>query len=312
MKKNLYKKIFSSILSVLLLTSFGNVFVQTVSAADPYEYKFLVALPGVQETSKLGEYIPAVITLTIGIAAVLAFIMITFGGVRYATSDAITGKEEGKKHIEEALWGLVLVIGAYAILNTLNPNLLKFNFNLKPGTSAIPTVPLPPVSPPGPPTATSSCVNDPSLCVVRNGVLQGYVLTAEQVAENNRIRDSLFNNSPNSILVNNGPCTTGGTTGCTNVVGLPQSAINNIKNLSSTSNCNCALIITGGTEGGHAEHRPGVAVYDLAPSSQLNTYLGSPSPVNGTTKVVNGVRYTYETTGANGRSTGNHWHAEPA
>ena len=93
---------------------------------------------GVPATSKLSEYIPAVFKLSIGIAAVLAFVMITFGGIMYATSDAITGKSAGREYITNALWGLLLVLGAYAILYTINPKILKFDLNLQRPTITTP------------------------------------------------------------------------------------------------------------------------------------------------------------------------------
>src|SRR3989344_1523632 len=99
------------------------------------DYTVLAPLPGIGDdgTGKttLSSYLPAVFNLSIGIAAVMAFVVITFGGIVYATSDAIQGKEDGKRWVENALWGLLLVIGAYAILYTINPKILEFNLSLK-------------------------------------------------------------------------------------------------------------------------------------------------------------------------------------
>ncbi|HEY0220969.1 MAG TPA: hypothetical protein VGC58_01970, partial [Candidatus Paceibacterota bacterium] len=93
-------------------------------------YQFLAPLPIEGNPSNLSDYIPGIIKLAIGIAAVMAFVMITFGGIKYATTDAISGKDEGRKHIWDAVIGLVLVLGAYAILYTINPKILEFNFAL--------------------------------------------------------------------------------------------------------------------------------------------------------------------------------------
>ncbi len=82
---------------------------------------------GASGSTKLSEYIPNLFNFIVGIAAVLAFIMITMGGITYATSDAISGKSKGREYIENALWGLLLVIGAWVILNTINPQILKFD-----------------------------------------------------------------------------------------------------------------------------------------------------------------------------------------
>jgi RHS repeat-associated protein len=50
--------------------------------------------------------------------------MIVIGGFQYISSDAIMKKSEGKQRIQDAVIGLVLVISAWLILNTINPNLV--------------------------------------------------------------------------------------------------------------------------------------------------------------------------------------------
>ncbi len=125
--KNFYKKAFVLTLLVTTLVPVGFAMAQENTG----EYVLLVSdLPGIEETTTLSEYLPAVFNLSIGIAAALAFVMITFGGIMYATTDAISGKETGKKYITDAIWGLLLVIGAYAILWTINPRILEFDLRI--------------------------------------------------------------------------------------------------------------------------------------------------------------------------------------
>lgn len=107
----------------------------TASADAPKDYVVLAPLPGIGDAASGGKttletYLPNAFNLMVGIAAALAFIMITWGGVMYATSDAISSKSEGKGYIENAVWGLLLVIGAWAILNTINPQILNFSIIL--------------------------------------------------------------------------------------------------------------------------------------------------------------------------------------
>lgn len=292
-------------LLTLILTSFGSAHAQTPPAspapAKPGDYNFLVPLPGVPENSNLTTYVPAAINLTIGIAAVLAFIMITFGGIRYATADAIGTKEDGRKHIENALWGLILVIGAYAILNTLNPNMLKFDFSTVSAPGGIVNAVVP--------GSTQYSANP--CCKYSGGVLQGYTLSPEQIATDGALRNTLGKASPNPVSVKNGPCKTGATTGCTNIVGLPSNAINGLVALENQ--CKCLVQVTGGTEGGHVTHGPNKPQVDLTADQSLNAYLGisnpeAKSPRSGTTVNVGGAKYTYENTGDNGRASGAHWH----
>jgi len=72
-----------------------------------------------------GNYLNIMIKLIIGIAAVLAMVMIVMGGIQYMTSDLISSKEAGKEQITHAVLGLLLALGAYLILNTINPQLLS-------------------------------------------------------------------------------------------------------------------------------------------------------------------------------------------
>jgi hypothetical protein len=76
------------------------------------------------ESGAFSKYFNAIITVFIGICAVLAMIMIVIGGMEYMTSELVSGKAEAKKRIWGAIGGLLLVLASYAILNTLNPNLL--------------------------------------------------------------------------------------------------------------------------------------------------------------------------------------------
>jgi len=55
-----------------------------------------------------------------GVAAILVIIV---GGLMWATSGAIDQKNRGRDLITSAIWGLVLLLGAYIILNTVNPEL---------------------------------------------------------------------------------------------------------------------------------------------------------------------------------------------
>jgi hypothetical protein len=65
------------------------------------------------------------IKIVIGFGAVLAMVMIVMGGIEYMTDELISGKEAGKERIRNAILGLLLALGAYLILNTINPQLLS-------------------------------------------------------------------------------------------------------------------------------------------------------------------------------------------
>ena len=121
--------------------------VQTQSAPlGSFTYKTLVRIPGLGteepqpdgtkanvvtiSPNSLGLYLQTIFNYIIGLAIALATVMIIYGGVRYSTTDALGGKKEGKAIVQDALWGLALALGSYLILNTINPDLLKFDLDL--------------------------------------------------------------------------------------------------------------------------------------------------------------------------------------
>lgn len=110
------------------------IFSVNAQTPAPREYVPLIPLPGVTVGQNgivtLSDYLPGAFNLAVGIALALAFVMITAGGVVYATSDSTGGKASGREYIENALIGLLLVIGSFVILQTINPRILDFTIIL--------------------------------------------------------------------------------------------------------------------------------------------------------------------------------------
>ncbi len=84
----------------------------------------LVSFNPVQRNN-LGFYLNIMIKIIIGLAAVLSVVMIVIGGVEYMTSELSHSKEAGKDKITHAILGLLIALGAYALLFTINPDLLN-------------------------------------------------------------------------------------------------------------------------------------------------------------------------------------------
>lgn len=77
--------------------------------------------------SDVSQYIGRLYNFLIGIIGMVAAVMMIMGGFQYLTSAGDSGKiGAAKKRIGDALIGVVLALGAYVILNTINPALLKF------------------------------------------------------------------------------------------------------------------------------------------------------------------------------------------
>src|SRR3989344_9447581 len=106
MQKNFKKVIFLGIIFGILFSVSGTIY------ALSSEYTVLSPLPG---TTKCGDnigpncttdfktYLPGIIKWSIGVAAVMAFAMITFGGITYATSDSIAGTSKGREYVTNAI-----------------------------------------------------------------------------------------------------------------------------------------------------------------------------------------------------------------
>lgn len=72
-------------------------------------------------------FVQALYTLAIALAAFIAVLKIIGAGVKYALSEVVTSKEEAKKDIQNALLGLIIILAAVTILNTVNPNLTNLS-----------------------------------------------------------------------------------------------------------------------------------------------------------------------------------------
>lgn len=77
------------------------------------------------ENNNIGGYLNLMIRIFIGLCAVLAVVMIVLGGIEYMTSELISSKEAGKDRILHSIYGLLLALGAWTILNQINPDILK-------------------------------------------------------------------------------------------------------------------------------------------------------------------------------------------
>jgi hypothetical protein len=62
----------------------------------------------------------------LAIAAALAVIMIVYGGVEIMLSESVFKKEDGRKKIKEAIYGLLLALVSWLILYIINPEILNF------------------------------------------------------------------------------------------------------------------------------------------------------------------------------------------
>ena len=125
------------ILILIILVGLFSPLVKTQAVeTSNTNYQLLAPLPdpgtnkmqtNVNTTGGLGSYLNPMIKLFIGLCAVLSVIMIIVGGLEYMTSELSHTKEAGKERIMHAILGLLIALGAYALLYTINPDLLNSN-----------------------------------------------------------------------------------------------------------------------------------------------------------------------------------------
>jgi len=232
------------------------------------------------DTNSLGRYLNLMIKIIIGLSAVMAGVMIVIGGMEYMTSELISSKEEGKKRIQGALLGLLLALGAYALLFTINPDLLNSDVAIPDATVAV----------------DLKDQNNDVAQGCSNNLCAGYPQGANW-ADIAGVPAPL---PPNVTASPSGDCATVGQTGCTSIRGLLTGYVS-----VTQQGCNCPLTITGGTESwAHSAgtaHGPGSPVVDLAKTTELTRYImgGDTQPTSFTRYSKNGVSYLYE---------GTHWH----
>ena len=105
-------------------------------------YALLAPLPGLtaigvpdeQDTNDsrfqdfdLGIWVNRIVTFIIGVIGLAAVVMIVIAGVQYMTTEAIGTKSDAKDRVTQSLIGLVIALGIFVILNTINPELLDVN-----------------------------------------------------------------------------------------------------------------------------------------------------------------------------------------
>jgi hypothetical protein len=116
-----------------------------VSVEAQQQFVPLVHIPYIGDFTDPANTVNGIIRLLFVIASLLDTGMIIYGGLRYLTSEAYTGKSDGREIITDALIGLLLLLVSVLILSLINPDILNirlFSSNTPPistpSSSALP------------------------------------------------------------------------------------------------------------------------------------------------------------------------------
>ena len=103
---------------------------QLIELARAAEVDLLAPLPETEKVSSLTGYLEIIFPLFVQVAALLAVIVIAFNGLEYMFSKLPGMKGQAKGRIWAAVGGLILALTAYLILQTINPDLTKNQFEI--------------------------------------------------------------------------------------------------------------------------------------------------------------------------------------
>lgn len=208
-------------------------------------------LPFIGNSTDLASYLQNLFKLTLGVAVTAAIVILVLNGIRYMTTDIVESKADAKKWIYDVLWGLLLAFASVLILQTINPQLTRFDFI----SSLQEAAPHPPPPPPG---------GDGD----GDGDGDGGGIPNEEEESALRAELALHN------ITASRPCEEGEVTqdGCVTLFGLPQGAIQRLIALAEEE-CDCALRVTGGVEPGHSTHGPGSPMVDLSRGGPLTNLI---------------------------------------
>jgi hypothetical protein len=126
--KKFFKKIFSASTIGLL---FQGTFVPLTAGVPGGSSSAGGNLAGPLSTALTSNSLPgffnAAFSLALSAGAILAVLRLSYAGWLYMSSDAFGKKSHAKEVIQDAVLGLLLLIGIYIILYQINPNLLNLN-----------------------------------------------------------------------------------------------------------------------------------------------------------------------------------------
>jgi hypothetical protein len=119
--KKIFKIIF--ILLIMPISSLAATLLQPLSGSE--------GLP----SGELSNFLSWLFIFALSLAAFLAVVQIVIAGVQIIVSGANeTVRSSAKNKISNAIWGLLLALSVWLILNFINPDLAKMKFELDPIT----------------------------------------------------------------------------------------------------------------------------------------------------------------------------------
>ena len=126
---NLLTIAFFIAIAVLILVTPVSGFAATDNPTGSADSKSSAPAGGLsaQEEGKFFDGLKNFYLLGLSLVGISALLMIVWGGIDYVVAgDSTSRVEAGRKKITNALWGIFIAGISYALLYTINPDLVKF------------------------------------------------------------------------------------------------------------------------------------------------------------------------------------------
>ena len=243
-KTNLYILTFAFLVCFVFLVpaeSFAGGATGSFEDSAPSQINVDYKYPWADATSP-ADFISKFYRIALGVVGGAALGVLVYGAILWTVSGAVSTKQDAMEWIWAAIWGLILLLGAYLILNTINPDLVKLKNPdqlLMPGTT------------------------DLTPLIYAAGGLQEEQARQMLAASGIGTKDV---------------CPIGQSTGCVNLNGIRPKTIDEVLSLAlSVGNDN--VFVTAGTEGCGTVHAVGVYSHcngykvDLRLNANLNNYI---------------------------------------
>jgi hypothetical protein len=133
------------VLFLLLFLFLGASFVFAQKSLEVTYPKIPGALTPTTTKTALPDYIRYIFQLSLFVGALIAFGSFIYGGVRYLISGGSpSAQKDAQSQMSAGILGLIILVSAYIILNTINPQLVAFEVSLPTGAPTGPAAPGPP------------------------------------------------------------------------------------------------------------------------------------------------------------------------
>ncbi len=233
------------------------------------------------------------------ISVLAAGVMYARAGV-YRMQASEAGVRKSNDEIKRVTLGLLGVLSLFVILYTFNKDLLSGNVGLDGLRAAA--------------GKGGGIVSGGGGDMGGGGATGGFGTPVPTPSTNGTEQANRNALSAQGITINKPACV-GSDTSCTNVGNMNPATVNMLLKLKAE--CNCSLMVTGGSEPGHStnsNHGPGKEAVDIQYTEQLGTFLKSKSIIANSPPC--NVKYGYsgfifwdEPESGCGKSTARHFHA---